>query len=853
MRSAIQILSFLLLVTVCIAGTVDAKQIIRIEADSREALTALELPKGLERAGMGLNHVDYIVTADQLADIKARRISYTVIEENLERTLEENRAGYPTFAEIESQLQGYTWTHGNITELTSIGQSYQGREIWCLEISDNPGVDEGETELIFVGLHHAREWPSVVVTLHIIDQLTQGYGINPTITQYVDTRRIFVIPCQNPDGYYYSHDQGNDWRKNRHYFPQFGSTGVDLNRNYPGATNGTPEGDWGSIGDGSVTHWHDYDTYCGPGAGSELETQAFMNFVVTHDPTVIMSYHTYSELVLWPYGYDGSAKAPDDALLKSTGQTMAGLISGMSGGTYTPQQGAFLYPVTGDTTDWAYGEGYYVHGLNILPYTIELCTSFQPAYSQMAQVCNENWDAAEYLLDEADNLRDAMTPFVLPPFIDAPEEDADGNYTVNWTVNNPDANPTYFLLEELSGLTIATDDAEAGNHRWDLDGFSIATDKHHSGSRSYKAANQDARAHVMTTKYPVPVEAFDALSFWTWYDLEEDYDFAFVEVSKDLRKWHQLDHFNGSTNNQWRQQGPYSLNDFAGESVYIRFRYATDGNTLGDGFWVDDITFVPDFADVTVLDGHITNTYYNISGKPEGEYYYRVKGYSATRGWGDFCCLDMTTVLAATGPEVLSCTPDEGLMTGGASVTISGDGFTTTPDTDVYFDGQEALNVAVLNATTLTCTTPMLGHPGLVDVDVSNSTGMGTLEEGFEYTPGAGVPRNMTDIDTLSLPNPPVWVEFYTIGDPGALYVLLLSFGGGPTPTKFGVMGLDVPYIWLASSFIGVKGYEGLKFEVPDVGPLDFYIHALVDDSPPIFAEGGNNPNGTHSVKFVLD
>lgn len=853
MRSAFWILFLFLLLSLCWTCTADAKQIIRIEADSREALAALHLPKGMERAGSGLNHVDFIVSSEELSMLRAKGISFTVIDDDLIRTLNSRRADYPSLAEIESKLQNTASTYNNITSLFSLGQSYEGRDIWCLEISDNPGVDEGETELIFIGLHHAREWPSVVVSLFIIEQLTHEYGFTPTITQYVNTRRIWVIPCLNPDGYHYCHDQGNDWRKNRHYFPAHGTIGADLNRNYPGATNGTPEGDWGSIVFGTVTHSPRSELYCGPGAGSELETQAIMNFVVNHDPTVLVSYHTCSELVLWPYGYDGSAKTPDDALLESTGQAMAARISGMSGGTYTPKQSALLYPVSGDTTDWVYGEGYYIHGLNILPYTIELCTSIQPEYRLLTQVCNENWDAVEYLLDEADNLRASMTPFVLPPALDAPETSPDGNYTMTWTVTNPDSNPIYFLLEELSGLSIETDDAESGSGRWDLNGFSEVTDKYHSSEHSYKANDQNAQTQTMTTKFPVPVNTGDSLSFWTWYDIETDCDFAFVEVSKDKRKWHQLDHFTGSTSNAWEQKGPYSLAAFEGESLYIRFRYITDENTMGSGFWVDDISLVPDFSSVTVIDGHITNTYYSISGNIEGDYYYRVKGYSATRDWGDFSILDKTTVLPNMGPEVLSCTPPEGMMTGGTAVTVSGDGFTTTPDTEVFFAGEEAQNVVVVDSTTLTCTTPVLSHPGLIDLSVTNSTGTGTLHNGFEYTPDPGVPRNMTDIDTLNISNPPVWVEFYVTGNAGAMYILLLSLGGGPTNTKFGVMGLDVPYYWLATSFIGVKGYEGLSFEIPAVGPLDCYIHALVDESPPVFAEGGNNPNGTHSVKFVLN
>ncbi|MBU0754576.1 MAG: IPT/TIG domain-containing protein [Planctomycetes bacterium] len=843
----------LFVLTVTLAATfqiAEGKQLIRITGDNPRAMNAMNLPKDLEIAGYGLRYRDYIVTEPQQQRLRMLGIDFEVRDADMESTLLENRAGYPTFAEIESQLATTAATYSSITNLFTIGQSYQSREIWCLEISDNPGTDEGETELIFLGLHHAREWPSVVVTLHFIDQLTQNYGSDPDITDWVNTRRIFIVPCVNPDGYYYSHDQGNDWRKNRHYLSQFGSWGIDINRNYPGATNGTPEGDWGSIGDGSVTHWSDYETYCGPGGGSELETQAVMNFVMARNPTVLISYHTYSELVIWPWGYDGTAQAPDNALLVSTGQAMANRISGMSGGTYTPQQSAALYPSTGDTTDWAYGELFYVHGKNCLPYTIELCTSFQPTYSLLTQVRNENWDAAEYVLQQADNLRAQMTPFVLPPVPDAPETDSDGNYRVNWTEANPDANAARFQLRELTGLTVITDNIESGTSRWTLDGWSSNTSKSHSATHSLRGANSDATASTATTTYPLPVSPGDTLSFWTWYDLEDDYDFAFPEISLDKRKWIQLDHFNGSSGGWVQKQ--YSLNAYAGKSIHVRFRYATDSNTLGTGIWVDDITLVPHFSTVTDLGSSILNQYFDITGNTDGDYYYQVRGYSNTRGWGDYSQLDITTVTLGAGPEVLVCTPAEGLMPGGTSVTVTGSGFTTTPDSMVFFDGEAAGNVMVLNSTTLTCNTPASPHPGFVEVSVSNSTGSGSLIDGYEYTPDAGVPRNMTDLDTLNLPQLPVNVVFYTIGDPGRLYLLFFSAGGGPTPTPFGVMGLDLPYYDLLLWTIGAKGYTGLEVTLPDIGPMEFYVHSLVDDSPPVFAEGGNNPNGSGSVKFVL-
>lgn len=841
----------MVLIFFILAPAAESRQLIRIATESPGALEALRLPKGMEPAGFGMSHRDFIADGDQVAELRRRGIPFEVLDHDITITLRNNRAGYHTLAEMENELQTIAANHPSITDLFSMGKSYQNRDIWCLEITDNPGVGEGEPELLFIGLHHAREWPSLEMGLYIANMLTSNYGSDPDITDWVNTRRIWVITCLNPDGYYYCHDQGHDWRKNRHYLPQFNSTGVDLNRNYPGATSGNHHGDWGSIGAASVTHHYDQEIYCGPGAGSELETQAVMDFLKDHEITALLSYHTYSELVLWPWNYT-TGTAPDNGLLKSTGQAMANLITKQSGsGKYAPMQGSGLYPTTGDTTDWAYGYYHYVQGKNILPYTIEMCSSFQPSSSKLPQILGENWDAVEYLLDEADSIKNSMTPFVLPPLLDAPDLDPDGNYTVVWTEKNPDANATKFRLDELTGPSFHTDGAESGTGLWNMNGFSISSSKKYAGSYSFKSKYGNASTSSFTTTHPLMVEAGDKLTFWTWYDIETDWDFAFVDVSRDQRFWEQLDAFTGSSSG-WKNK-QYSLDAYAGEAIYVRFRYTTDEYTQGQGFFVDEISPVPDFAGVVTLSDNITNTYYDVTGKGDGDYYYRVKGYNPTKGWGDFCDLDMTKVEIQTGPEVFDVTPSDGLMAGGTSVTVSGVGFTSSGDTDVFFGGEGATSVNVLNQATLTCTTPAFPHPGFVDVAVQNSAGTGTLTDGFEYVPGAGPPLNVTDKDTLNL-NPPEPVNFYVTGNPSDAFLLFLSFGGGPVNTPYGTMGLNPPVILLFGAALGSKGYIEITFDIPTgVGPLEFYMQALVNHGGTVlWAVGGNNPNGSGSVKFVL-
>jgi hypothetical protein len=147
----------------------------------------------------------------------------------------------------------------------------------------------------------------------------------------------------------------------------------------------------------------------------------------------------------------------------------------------------------------------------------------------------------------------------------------------------------------------------------------------------------------MTTKFPVPVTEEMRLSFWCWYNIQYNKDYASVEVSRDGRYYELLDTFTGSSLGNWTKK-TYSLEDYIGSSIFIRFRYTTDDRTTYQGFFVDDIEPVPWFSSVTTISDSITTQSYNITGKTPGSYYYQVKGHNTERGWGDFSTLQKIRV-----------------------------------------------------------------------------------------------------------------------------------------------------------------------------------------------------------------
>ncbi|MGK2849805.1 MAG: M14 family zinc carboxypeptidase [Candidatus Limnocylindrales bacterium] len=280
-------------------------------------------------------------------------------------------AGYHTYDEMVAELDQAVLDHPTIVQKTSIGQSYQGRELWMAKISDNVEVDEAEPEVLFDALHHAREHLTVEQSLAILAWLTDGYGTDEAITRLVDRREIFIVFMVNPDGgeFDLTGDPYREWRKNRQ--PNAGSTsvGTDLNRNY--------DYRWGCCGGSSGKK--SSLTYRGPAAFSAPETRAMRDFIASRvvdgrqQIRTAITFHSAGKEILWPYGYTktdipSDMTRDDHAVFVALGRKMA------ASNGYTPKQSSSLYVTDGDQIDWAYGRH------RIFIYTFEL----YPSHAQVS-------------------------------------------------------------------------------------------------------------------------------------------------------------------------------------------------------------------------------------------------------------------------------------------------------------------------------------------------------------------------------------------------------------------------------------------------------------------------------------
>ncbi|MBK1788533.1 M14 family metallopeptidase [Prauserella cavernicola] len=305
----------------------------------------------------------------------------------------EGDEGYHTYAELTDKLEQAASDHGDIAQLSSVGDSFEGRALHLLKISGNAAQDEDEPEVLFTCNQHAREHLTTEMCLRIVERFTDGYGSDPAITEFVDSREIYVIPTVNPDGAEYDISGGEyqGWRKNRQ------DQGTDVNRNWGY--------EWGCCG-GSSDDPAD-ETYRGTEAFSSPEAKAVADFVDSRvvggaqQITAHIDFHTYSELVLWPYGYtsDDTAEGmtPEEAKrFADVGTEMA------ESNGYTPQQSSDLYITDGSINDWMWGEH------KILSFTFEMYPAsgggidgFYPPDEQIGPQTERNDEAVDILLREA--------------------------------------------------------------------------------------------------------------------------------------------------------------------------------------------------------------------------------------------------------------------------------------------------------------------------------------------------------------------------------------------------------------------------------------------------------------------
>ncbi|GAA0871888.1 hypothetical protein GCM10009117_10340 [Gangjinia marincola] len=523
---------------------------------------------------------------------------------------------------------------------TSVTPSIGGNALQWVRISDNPTTDEtGEPEVLYTSIHHAREPMSLSQLIFYMWYLLENYDSDDEIKDIVDQSELYFIPVVNPDGYLYNQktdpNGGGFWRKNRKNNGN-GSFGVDNNRNYDYYINGNPaNGVWGGQGASSDGF---SETYHGVAPFSEVENQAIKWFVEQHEFVFALNNHSFSELLLYPYGYANNVPTPEDTYFEEISELM------VQESGYANIISAGLYPAAGDSDDFMYGT---VNTHNkIYAFTPEIGDTFWPSSSRIEPIAKEMMftnittarlahNYAEISIDPPSFIGNALS-FEIPFELKRLGAGGQGDFAINITPlsNNIETYDGQFLytglnpLETVSGtvsitldqsiavgdevllnveadygwskeviqvsvrygeLSIAFEELGEDLAVYDQDGWSTTSSTFVSPSTSITdSPNGDYGSNEdKTIALSDPIDLTEAtlanVSFFARWDIENDWDYVQFEVSTD----------NGQT---WQPQcGKFtnagSSNQPTGEPLY-------DGTQTN---WVEEEISLSDYVGEQIL------------------------------------------------------------------------------------------------------------------------------------------------------------------------------------------------------------------------------------------------------------
>jgi carboxypeptidase T len=285
-------------------------------------------------------------------------------------------ACYETVEETFAAAEGFAAARPQFAQWLDVGDSWAktqgagGYDMKVLKLT-NSAIGGNKPKLFVNAAIHAREYTTAPLVLAFAHWLLDGYGLDADATWILDHHEVHLLLQTNPDGRKKA-EAGLSWRKNTNSDYCAGNAiGADLNRNFGFSWNSTNGA--GSSGNACNA------TYRGPAPASEPETQAVEAYIRSIFPDrrgpgpddaapadtsgLHLDIHSYSELVLWPWG-DRATPAPNGAALQTLGRRFAWFNG------YTPEQSIGLYPTDGTSEGPSYGE------LGVAAYTFELGTSF---------------------------------------------------------------------------------------------------------------------------------------------------------------------------------------------------------------------------------------------------------------------------------------------------------------------------------------------------------------------------------------------------------------------------------------------------------------------------------------------
>lgn len=319
----------------------------------------------LEHARVGNPTVEAYTTDDGLKLLEELNFEFDAKPNEIQKTIREKRGvneEYHNYDKLTNFLDETVARYSNISTKFSIGKSNQGRELWGIRISNNPGVNEVEPEFKYIANMHGDEVVGREMSIKLISLICSNYGVDDRITKLVDSVDIWIIPSMNPDGF----ERGT--RGNANY--------KDLNRDFP---------------DQFTSNHNDK-------IGRQPEVGAIMDWVSSHHFVLSANFHGGSVVANYPF--DGNrnfrsgqyTSCPDDAVFKKLASTYADTHTTMrtawefaSNNGIT--NGADWYVLYGGMQDW----NYIWNG--VFEITLEISEDKYPPASSLASFWDQNREA----------------------------------------------------------------------------------------------------------------------------------------------------------------------------------------------------------------------------------------------------------------------------------------------------------------------------------------------------------------------------------------------------------------------------------------------------------------------------
>lgn len=327
----------------------------------------------------GDGKVQIFLSEDEFSLLQSRFPTFEVVERAmpLKKKMADIPEGYLDLDGIWSKIDSLVREFPTLIQRVNLtgfgpGLTYEGREMPMVKISDNVARDEDEPNILIVASHHCREIINPHIVLDLMERLLRGYSTDQRLRKIVDGNELFLSPLWNPDGYDYVWKVNNMWRKNRK--PVGNTYGVDQNRNYPYG--------WDKSCSGSSVP--SSETYKGPSAASEEETQIMMAFSRSRNFAKVNDFHSHGREVLHSFVCEPFPSTLD-AYITQEAKTLAS----KTGITYKTRE------PSGDGQD----QQFHIKEETAYSFLTETQLEFQPSYADAKKEIEYLWSMNLYFLE----------------------------------------------------------------------------------------------------------------------------------------------------------------------------------------------------------------------------------------------------------------------------------------------------------------------------------------------------------------------------------------------------------------------------------------------------------------------